>query len=619
MKIIARIQLVGLLAAPAFATFINGPQRSYQSYATGLFVLALLLIGTVVHRAPFPTSRPAALALAGISAFAALSVASVQWAGVKAPAIGEANRTLIYAAMLAAAIPAVRPRASARLVEPAFAVLAFSTSLWGLSERILPRTINLDNPFVALGRLSAPLGYWNAMGLVAGIGMVLAVAIAADTERAGWARVAATAALPTLAAALWMSYSRGALAATAAGLAGLVAFRSSRSQLAAVSIGFTSLVCAALTIEALPASRTTSGSLRNRSHDALPLGLELLAATLIAIALGVTLVRLSRAGRRLGSGRSRRMASVAAAATFLLALAPTASVLLGQTQSDTAQSGASAQRLASAESNRSDYWRVQLNRFADEPIFGNGSGSFQAAWIQRRDKLEMARNSHSLPIEVAGDLGLIGLIALISLFVGVGLACRSSVLSDRSLTAGPAAGLIAFGSHCLIDWDWQISGLMLMVVMLAAVPLGATDRNRATSARSRMNLPARRIAGIVVAVIGVAWFAWSLRSLQLENRAQAVADSAQLLGWTPDRWNRVERDLDQASHWSPDPSARIALAFAASRSNHPEEYLRIAQQVAEDNPESWLAWSLLSQAARTSDPELAAAASAESKRLRPTH
>ena len=618
MQVLARIQLTGLIAAPAIAMFISGPQRSYQTYGIGLAVWLLLAMGSASQREPFPTTRSARFALGALSTLAALSVASVQWAGVKAPAIAEANRNLIYAAMLAAAIPALRPRAAARLVEPTMALLAFSASLWGLSERILPRTINLENPIVALGRLSAPLGYWNAMGLVAGIGMVLAAAIAADSERAGSTRIAGSAALPTLAAALWMSYSRGALAATAAGLAALVAMRASRNQLAAVAGAVLALISAALTIEALPASRTTSGSLRNRSHDALPLGLEVLIATLLLFALGIALVRLSRTGRPLAPKLGRRSTSIAAALALLLAVAPTASVLMGQSQSDTAQSGASAQRLASTESNRSEYWTVQLDRFIDKPLFGNGAGSFQAAWIQRRGKLEPARNAHSLPIEVAGDLGIVGLLALITLFAAVGVASKRAASADIALATGPSAALVAFSSHSLIDWDWQLPGLMLMVVMLAAVPLGAIERWARSESRAQRKRPIGRLALTVVALVGAGWFAWSLQSLRLENRAQRIATSAELLGWTPNRWARVERDLTDASTWSPDPSAQISLAIAAASSKHPQLGLRIAKQVASNNPESWFAWSLLAQAAQKLDPKLSSEAAAQTKRLRPS-
>ena len=618
MKSVARIQLALLLATPAVVTFVNGPQRSYQSFGLGLAVFLLLLFGTAAHRKPLPTTRIGACALGGISALAALSVASVQWAGVKAPAIGEANRTLIYAGIFAVAIPALRPRASARLVEPVMALLAFSASLWGLSERILPRNIHLDNPFVALGRLSAPLGYWNAMGLVAGLGVLLAVSIAADAERAGWSRAAAAAAIPTLAAALWMSYSRGALSATGAGLAALIALRTNRRQFASVAIAAAAMVAAAVTIEALPASRTTSGSLRNRSHDALPLGLEILAATLLALALGVALVRLSRSGRQLDAPFSRNLKRLAAAATLLLVFAPTTSVLLGQSQSDTAQSGASAQRLASAESNRSEYWRVQLDRFTNEPIYGHGSGSFQAAWTQHRGKLELARNAHSLPIEVAGDLGILGLLALLGLFLAVALALQRAGKTDRALTVGPCAALIAFSSHCLIDWDWQVPGLMLVIVLLAAVPIAAVERFAAGARPNSRNQSVAKIALATAALLGASWFGWSIRSLQLENRAQAVAASAEILGWTPDRWQRVQRDLNDASRWSPDPSAQIWLAYDAVKSGHSQEFLRLAKQIAANNPESWLAWRLLEQAARSTNPRLAKAAGAEATRLRPS-
>ncbi len=54
---------------------------------------------------------------------------------------------------------------------------------YGLSERLLPRAIHLDASSTATGRLEQPLTYWNAYGLLAALGAVLALRVAGDPSR----------------------------------------------------------------------------------------------------------------------------------------------------------------------------------------------------------------------------------------------------------------------------------------------------------------------------------------------------------------------------------------------------------------------------------------------------
>ena len=74
--------------------------------------------------------------------------------------------------------------------------------------------------------------------------------------------------------------------------------------------------------------------------------------------------------------------------------------------------GAGAQRLASVQSNRYAYWKVAVASFADHPLQGEGSGSFRAIWLREREFREVIRDAHSLYLETAAELGLVGLLSL---------------------------------------------------------------------------------------------------------------------------------------------------------------------------------------------------------------
>jgi O-antigen ligase len=148
--------------------------------------------------------------------------------------------------------------------------------------------------------------------------------------------------------------------------------------------------------------------------------------------------------------------------------------------------GPRAQRLHSVESERYDYWRVAGDAFAGEPIAGVGSGGFASEWLRERpaDSL-LVRDAHSLYVETAAELGLVGFACLVLLLVGAVLAGRRALARDPLLAAGPAAALVAWGVHAGLDWDWEMPALTMPAIVLLAVLALAADEppQRAVSTR----------------------------------------------------------------------------------------------------------------------------------------
>ena len=118
---------------------------------------------------------------------------------------------------------------------------------------------------------------------------------------------------------------------------------------------------------------------------------------------------------------------------------------------------------------------MALRAFADHPVLGTGSGGFAVEWLRERTIDESVRDVHSLYLETATELGLVGLLLLAAFLAGaVGVAARA-----RGETAAIAA-LIAYALHAGLDWDWEMPALTLVAVVLLA-GLAATP---ALSARS---------------------------------------------------------------------------------------------------------------------------------------
>jgi O-antigen ligase len=138
--------------------------------------------------------------------------------------------------------------------------------------------------------------------------------------------------------------------------------------------------------------------------------------------------------------------------------------------------GATAQRLQSFESNRYAYWKVALRMFADHPLKGGGSHSFAVDWIQKRKIVDPAKDAHSLYIETAAELGLLGLAALALFLTGAVAAAGRARRLDPALAAGPIAAGCVWLVHTGLDWDWEMPAVSLIALVLMAALVAASEQ-----------------------------------------------------------------------------------------------------------------------------------------------
>lgn len=341
-----------------------------------------------------PATTAGRVTVAGLLWLAGWTALSLRWAPLGEAAREDVWRLALYAAVLPLAVAAFRDRPVARALELALALLALVVVGYGLLGDL--GVLDLTSSFAADGRLDQPLSYWNAMGALAAVGVVLCTRIALDRTRVAPVRVAAFVALLPLLAGLYLTYSRGALAAVGLGL-----------------------VTLALIVP-----------------DARPLWAR--------------------------AGRGWRLA-VGWGAVLLLA---GALVLVAVDRASPPARGATAQRFADIGSNRADYWRVAVDSFAGAPLQGVGTAGFRVEWLRERDVAEGAVDAHSLYLETAAELGLIGLALLAAFVGGVAVCARRLVFDDAALAAGPCAALAALALHAGIDWDWDLPALGLVGLLL---------------------------------------------------------------------------------------------------------------------------------------------------------
>jgi hypothetical protein len=441
-----------LLAGPALVGLANGGYFAPERLWAALAALVVVAVAAVVAPQPLPRSAAGRLAVAGLAGLLAWTLVSRAWAPLAGPAIADAQRLTLYLAVLIASAALLRGRWGWR-AEPALAAGAMVLLAVGLSERLLPGVFDLAQSRTALGRLEQPLTYWNAMGALAAMAIVLLARLAGDRDRGSAVRLAAAACAAPAGAALALTFSRGAIAAAAVGLVALVAVEPTRGQVRAALVVAVSAALAAVLAIALRDGRTVDGAI-------LLAGLIVMGA---AAALAVR--RPVRDGALRGVRRALAVAGVLGAIALV---AGTAAVETG-TPSD----GATVARLGSTDSNRYAYWEVALGAFAGAPLEGHGAGSFGVLWLRERTVPEVVRDAHSIWFETAAELGVIGLALLAALFGGTALA---ALRAPPARVAGPSAALVVWAAHSALDWDWELpGGPTLMTVVLAGLVLALRD------------------------------------------------------------------------------------------------------------------------------------------------
>ena len=438
-----RLAAALLLMLPAALTFGRGGYFAVARVRGAILAFLLLALAAVVTERPLPRSLAGRLALGGLTALTAWTGLSLLWAPLGGPAFADLERLALYAAALAAGIALLR---EIRFAEPVLLATTVAAAVYGLSDRLVPWLVSLDPLLSAADRLAQPLTYWNAQGAMAAVGLTLAAGLAAEGR---FARIAAACA-PVLGLDLYLTLSRGAIGAALAGLAVVVALVPTHRGLRAAAVVGGAAALASLAALALPRVQDAGGSSGQ--------GAAMIAVLVVLTAAAYLAV--GGDGRRIGLARP-----LATGALAVLVVATVLAVASGGHEPLPAGSG----RLTSVQSNRSAYWRVAAEVFVDHPLRGVGSGSFRVEWLQRRPFAESVRDAHSLYLETAAELGLVGVLALAAFLAG-------AVLAARAGNVAAVAPLVAFALHAGIDWDWEMPALSLIAILLIARLVAARER-----------------------------------------------------------------------------------------------------------------------------------------------
>jgi hypothetical protein len=521
------LPLAGVLTA--FLTFRAG---GFFPDITAIAVLVLavaLLLRITVAADPFAGwSRAGAVAVLAAAGFASWTLISGTWSDAGGRALVEFDRALLY--VLALAFYATVPRDRGSLtVLLRWVLLAFTAAaLAGLASRLAPDVFPISGRYLA-ERLSFPLTYWNATGIAAALGVVLAIHHGSGSQEPHLVRIGATAALPALVAAVYFTFSRGAIVAGALGVVAYIVVAHPRRfvfLLAATGPACAVAIIAAYGADALATDRYFTGAGPGQGHD---VALVLALACAGAAALRALLIRLEdRFDQVVVGPGGRRVVYASAAVAALLVVGVTAAAIDAPGRIDreltafkegdfVPQTGDARDRLTQSGNNgRIGIWRVSEHSFADHPWSGTGAGTFRVEYERRRDIDLTVTDGHSLYLEVLGELGLVGMgLLAVALLVPLGFAVPELRGGERHAYTAFLAAALTLLVHAGVDWDWEMPGVFLWLLAASGVVLAAPVGRGRIGAPPRLG---RVIAGLACLLLAIT--PWLLL------RSQAALESA---------------------------------------------------------------------------------------------
>jgi O-antigen ligase len=486
---------VGLMLLPgALIVFLGFNAGGYfpGTPAVAALVLTQILLVRIVQ-APHPFAGLAPLTLVAIGAlgcYAALTLASGLWSHSTSRALIEFDRIWLYLLVLVLFGTVQASTSNLRWLVRGLVLGASIVCVSGLLTRLLPDVWHTA-PGVSNERLSYPVTYWNTLGLLAALGIVLAFHLTCSLGERRSARVLAAGVLPLLAATLFFTFSRGAMLAGAAGLIFYMLVARPRGLLSgvlAVLPATAALIFVAYRANLLDTlDPTTPAAVSQGHHVALVAGVCVLVCAALrgwfASALDPELRRSTRAPRL--DGTRKRGAILATAAVVVVALvalgAPHALArdwdrFIGGASTKATGGDLRARLTDPSNDGRTPLWQVALRGFDAAPFHGVGAGMYQTLWDRERSQFAYVINAHSLYLQAMSELGVPGLLLLLVLVGAVilGLALRVRG-RQRTLYGALLAAAVVWALHAGVDWDWEMPVVTIGFFAIAGLAIGARD------------------------------------------------------------------------------------------------------------------------------------------------
>jgi hypothetical protein len=602
-KMWSHAPLLSLLLLPGALTFYmavnSGGIFPVTTACASLAVIVSMLISLVVIRGSLvPPARAVLLPAALLALLAVWTFLSSSWSHAPGRALEAFGRVSLY--LLVFLLFGLVPRSVGRMRWLLRGVLLAVCMVAGLAlaSRLLPSVIPTA-PGVEDDRLNYPITYWNTLGMILGLGCVLALHHTSDESEPKAVRVLAAVSLPPLGAALLLTFSRGAVGSTALGLLAYLVLARPRGLVGGLLATIPAVAAGLVLTEDAPLLQEGSpwnpAQIAQGHRLAIALALCSAAAGLIRTLLLPLDARLSALLPRVQRGTKAKLLWGLGG---LLVLMVAAVVLNGPAHLHTQyehfvedrqpRAGGSSERLLSiGNDGRLPLWHVALSAYRQDPVKGSGAGTFRLDWERHQQGPYDRMYSYSVYLETLGELGWVGLALLLGAVVAiiVGLARRTG---GHPVYVAAAAVMLAWVIHVGVDIDWQTPAVTIPVMAVAGAALAAPVGSRGRRSKDSIEEAGggRWRSSFVRPLLAVLCALAAVAPAQLALAHTYSHEAVQALGSNDCR--RAQADAQSAISAraaSATPYIVLSMCFARAGNNH--QAVNLARRSVSRDPDNW--------------------------------
>jgi hypothetical protein len=606
------VLLIGGLAL-AGGGFALG-DRHIAGLAVWLILAAMLVLGAAARAT---LGRPFYWASGLIGALALLSAFSSLWSGSVELSVIEADRVLVYLGFFVAAFLIAQTSQARQRFGEGMAIALIAVAALALASRLLPDLISVAEGSGPAARLTYPLGYWNADGVLFGMAMGMALWLSRRSLVTSLRWLGALS-QPVILLALYFTYSRGGLLALAISCGCLIALSQDRLWLLfTLAIGVVGALPAVLAVQARESLAQNYDNAHIAGQGVAVLG-YLAAGLLLVAALLILLRRLEQRGGRLTGqalALSRNPRVLKATAVVAAVLAVGAAVFVGGrawdqfSSPDLSVPGSPEEHFTALNgSGRDEFWRVAVDAFDEKPLLGHGAGTYRLSWHLLRHNSVDNLDAHSLYLQAFAELGVMGgalVLAMVGFLLWTGFAAwRGAGGPRRDLYAALLGVSLTFAVCSAIDWFWLIAALGAVFFLATGVLVAARCAQLARRRADANGHEGQRRYRLAILGLAVAWIAaLALIGPLLADREINASNSAAANGDLAGAASHAET-ARRIEPWATSPYKQLALV-AESEGNYAAA-MGWLDDAIEREEDSWLLYFLRARISHRAGDEAAA-------------
>jgi hypothetical protein len=231
-----------------------------------------------------------------------------------------------------------------------------------------------------------------------------------------------------------------------------------------------------------------------------------------------------------------------------------------------------------ANNGRTEQWNAAFAAFRSSPLHGTGAGTYQLAWESHRSHYSFIKDAHGVYFEVLGELGIVGLVLLLTAVGGLLFGAVRLMGRHRSLGALLLAVFLMWGLRAGVDWDWEMPAVTLWVFALGGAVLAR--RRRAPAAEGAAPSSRVRILVAIGWLLATAVPALVAISEGHINLGVAALDRGDCVGATHQAFSAISAIADQ-------PRPYEIIGMCDLQGGFPRAATQAMQAAVDRDPGNW--------------------------------